>query len=79
MFWGPSIKCDYDEYCPCITKYSTRFSGNLIKLMILCNSWRRFRSHRIKANRQFVYLNGKMQICDFITLVPPESTSESTE
>ena len=59
-----STKCDFVEYWPSTSWSLTRFSGNLMKLMILCDSWRWFRSYRRKANCLFANLNWKIQIGD---------------
>ena len=64
--WGPSFKWDFSSYCPGAGRSSIFLSASFFQIVNPCDSWERFRSHWIKANRRFAYANGKMQIVDLL-------------
>ena len=54
-YWGPIAIVGLASYWSRVGKSSTFLSPNLFPIVHPCDSWRRFRSHWIKANLQFAY------------------------
>ena len=65
-YWGPSTMCDFSLYWsgPGISSGVLYF--NLWPIVIPCASWRRFRKHRRKANRRFVFFHLHKKIGDLL-------------